>query len=80
MIGTPILVDPAGSGLYRLGSGGFAFVDVESAEDRWIRHQVEEEEARWAEAERQQELDWLSKSERDRWAEECESMPWRKRE
>lgn len=76
----PIAVDGHGSGLYRRQDGSCAWVDKEHPEDRWIRDMCESQDARWQDYEREQELELARQAERDRWAEEDDEWPWRRRE
>lgn len=59
-----IVADAAGNGLYDLGGGAFAFIDVEHPEDRLARQQDEDNR------------DWVDEWEREErlWQETCKAL------
>lgn len=77
---TPIAVDDHGSGLYESADGARAFRDMENPEDRWMRTMAEGYERECEERERAEDMERLILSERERWAEEDDEWPWRRRE
>ena len=67
------------SGLIQMRDGNLAFTDTD-CEERWIASMVQQDEAKWKQYEHDLELDAMLKDERDRWAEEDDEAPWRRRE
>ena len=67
------------SGLVRMRDGSLAFTDTD-CEERWIRAMCEQQEAKYADMEREREIDEFCQEERDRWAAEDDEWPWRRRE
>lgn len=76
----PLLTDAHGSGLYEADDGARAWRDMEHPEDRWIRTMAEDAEREAEAMERERDLEIARTTERDRWADEDDEWPWRKRE